>query len=330
MPMDEWMLVADSRPLSFTMADGSKAQLEKDAVFRISVDGGQPVVYMLHGNGEIDAGKLSTEVFVRAGETGFSAAPGARIKLQCTADGEFDPAQVRAWSRPQMVNAQVVSGDVVLKSEQQGFYFVPLRDGEKVEWKRGDFRVFEADGNELGLPTKAMRWTEGFGQGMDEAELMQIQLLFRKELRSLEPRMNEFKQRLEKAKGEHPRYKADIDRQMKELDRVLESLQVEVVVGGDDVIFFQIGDESMTVSTDGETVKVTVSGKTTGSVTYRANSPEAVRELMPEHLKEYFDGIDFERDADGRLNMNGAHAEAHSNGAERVKVKIIKEAHSDD
>ncbi|MCA8916436.1 MAG: hypothetical protein KDB90_13580 [Planctomycetes bacterium] len=330
MPIDEWMMAGDSRALSFTMADGSKAQLEQGAVFRISIDAGQPVVYMLHGNGEVDAGKMASDVFVRAGETGFSAAPGAKIRLQCSVDGEFDPTQVQAWSRPQSVNAQVISGDAVLKSDQQGFYFVPLRDGEKVEWKRGDLKVFEADGKQLGLPTNLMVWTERMEGDPDEAQFVEFQVELRKRLQQMLPGMDEYKRRLEKAKAENPRYEKDIERQLKEIERARSFMPFEVEVGINDVTIIQIDDETMVVSSDGQAIKVTTTGED-GSITYTAKTPDAVRKLLPERLRERFDGVGFKQDDKGRWRMSDGSAEAHSEGSEKgVKIKIIKEAHSGD
>ncbi|MCB9896312.1 MAG: hypothetical protein H6839_17920 [Planctomycetes bacterium] len=328
MPMDEWMMVADSRPLTFTLADGSKAQLEKDAVFRIGVDAGQPVVYMLRGNGRIDASKLSSELLVRAGDAGFSAAPGAKIRLECAFDGDFDASTVRSWSRPKQVKAEVVSGGMVMRPELQGLYFVPLRDGESVEWKRGDCRIFQADGTELGLPLQAMMWTESLDSNVDPGKFPEFQILLHKEMKQMEPRLRDFQKRLEAAKNEHPRYEKDIEKQMTELEDFIKSLQIEIVVDGNkvnDTTIIVLDGETMTVNSDGTTITVTIADEA-GSVVYKANSVEAVRSRLPDRLREHFDAIKFERDPEGLLRMS--HAGVQS--AEGMKVRVIKKSESSD
>ena len=319
MPMDAWMMAGPAQALSFTMADGSKAQLDEGAVFRISREGGQPIVYMLHGSGEIDASDSPREFFVRAGETGFSAAPGARISLRCAVGESFTPGDAQVWSRPERVSAKILEGNVVLKSEQRGYYFMPLRNGERVERTPADLRVIEADGNELGFaPAQYMVWTRELDGNLNETELAQIHLLLRNEINTLKPRFRLLQQRLEEARPTDPRYKADFERQLKELDRV--KGMFEIVIDTDDMTVIQIDDERMTVSTDGETITVVTSDKS-GSITYTAKTPEAIRAKLPEHLRERFDGITFEHDYDDRLRIKNAHAE--SNDGKTIKVTAM-------
>lgn len=319
LPMDEWVMAGDSQQLSFTLADGSKVQLEQGAVFRIALENGEagkPVVYMLHGNGELDSG------VVRAGETGFYALPGGRIRLQCES-GEAAPRNLRAWSSPRSMNAQVLDGDVVMKSGRRGFGYLPLKHGEKVEWDADKFQVIEADGEELQIGVQVWSAPDG---APDEAALLYEEAM-RKHFERMRPRIEEFEKRMRKHHGERMR---DVHQEMQQLELFLRGMQVEIEGrGARDIVLLVVDGSTLQVTTDGESISATVQEKRS-SVTYKAATPEDLRELLPARFHEQFDGIEFERDEQGRLRVSGSHAEAKGSGDMQVKVKIVRETRSDD
>jgi len=313
LPMDEWVMAGDAKRLSFTLADGSKVQLEQGAVFRIALENGEagkPVVYMLHGNGELDS------AVVRAGETGFYALPGARIRLECES-GEVGPRNLRAWSSPRRVNAQVLDGDVVLKASRRGFGYVPLKNGEKVEWDADSFHVIEADGEELQIGVQV--WYSKDGEP-DDTVLLNEEAM-RKHFERMRPRIEEFEKRMREHNGERMR---DVRQEMQELELFLRGMQFEIEQSGvHDVVLLVVDGSTLQVTTDGKSLSATVQEKRS-SVTYKATTPEDLRELLPARFREPFDGIQFERDEQGRLRLAGSQAEATGSGDKQVKVKIVR------
>ncbi|MCZ7608011.1 MAG: hypothetical protein M5U25_18515 [Planctomycetota bacterium] len=319
LPMDEWVMAGDAKQLSFTLADGSKVQLEQGAVFRIALENGEsgaPVVIMLHGKGELDS------AVVRAGETGFYALPGARLRLECES-GEVASRNLRAWSSPHRLNAQVLDGDVVLKASQRGFGYVPLKNGEKVEWDADKFQVIEADGGELQIGAKVWYSEDG---APDEVALLNEEAM-RRHFERMRPRIEDFEKRMREHNGERMR---DVRQEMQQLELFLRGMQIEIertVVH--DVVLLVVGGSTLQVTTDGETISATVQEKRS-SVTYKAATAEDLRELLPARFREQFDGIQFERDEQGRLRLAGSQADATGSGDKQVKVKIIRETRSDD
>lgn len=319
LPMDEWVMAGDAKQLNFTLADGSKVQLEQGAVFRIALENGEagkPVVYMLHGNGELDS------AVVRAGETGFYALPGARIRLQCESS-ELGPRNLRAWSSPRSMNAQVLDGDVVMKASRRGLGYVPLKNGEKVEWDGENFSVIEADGE--ALPFGIQVWSAA--DGALEETTPQYEEAMRKHFEYMRPRIEDFEKRMRAHNGERMR---DVRQEMQQLELFLRGMQFEIEQSGvHDVVLLVVDGSTLQVTTDGETISATAQEKRS-SVTYKAATPEDLRELLPARFQEQFDEIEFERDEHGRLRLAGSQAEAKGSGDKQVKVKIVRETRSDD
>lgn len=310
LPMDEWVMAGDSRQLSFTLADGSKVQLEQGSVFRIALENGQdgaPVVIMLHGKGELDSAA------VRAGETGFYALPGARIRLECDS-GDATPRNLRAWSSPRRVNAQVLDGDVVLKASQRGFGYVPLKNGEKVEWDADKFHVIEADGGELQIGVQV--W-----QARDGAPDEQFEAAMRKHFERVRPRLEDFEKRMREHEGDHPQRMRRLHADMQELELFLRGMQIEIEIQQkvDDLVVIEVDGSTLRVTTDGKTISATVRNGT-----YQAATPEALREMLPVKYQEHFDGVKFERDEQDLWRISSAHADSKGSGSRRANVKITR------
>lgn len=321
MPMDQWVMAGDSKVLSFTMANGSKAELQPDAVFRIALEdgSGQPVVYLLHGDGMIDTRNIAGDMKVRAGETSFVTMPGARFQLECV--GEADRKSPRTWSQATYVGAQVLDGDIVLKSGQRGLNMLPLRHGEKIEWTPEKLQLFELDGNEMVIGLDFSFFPGGGEEGTPE----QLRLLQR-QLELLRPRLKDFEKRMQEHQGERTRIMLELDNEMRQLDFMF---RPDGSTGVYDVYVVKDDAGALTVTSDGKTLSVRVSDSS-AAVTYEATSLKALLEVLPERHRARLQTLEVETDKDGNLRISGGPAEASSGSDNGVKVKIIQRSESRD
>lgn len=150
LPMDTWVM-AGPQALSFELPDGSVAELDRESVFRLAKDdsGGELVLFMLVGEGRLNAGRSVPSTRLRAGDAGFQAMPGASVQVSCEADGldwRGSPDTLLSWSRPSRVKGTVMDGDVVMIPMTRGMKSVPMQGGEVVRWTPAGF---EGSGNEM-------------------------------------------------------------------------------------------------------------------------------------------------------------------------------------
>ena len=338
-PVDEWVKTGDG-VFAFTLSDGSRTELEPNSMFRISLeDGTAPIVYMLHGNGTIDTGNVAIPTYVRAGETGFYAGPGAKIEMICEGDGVVRP---RTWTAPKSVKARVLKGDVMVYSDGKMKY-IPLKTGEELKWdgeegfqfkmtKAGAFLVPSGTASFHLLPFDP----HGEGEtpvdgGVQAAEL-------RKHIEVMLPRYQEWDSRWEGS----PKWKGNHEKRMQEMQKALEEMReqletelreiegefegIDVEIEGDiydvSVLAFEDLGFTITLVSDGKRLKVdmmTPDGKTT---THQADSIEKLKESLKPEIAELLDGVETERDDDGNLRIRGVESSGQT-----VKIKSRSRSH---
>lgn len=143
LPMDSWVM-AGPEALSLALPDGSVADLDGNAVFRIVLDDfdGSLALTMLDGNGRLRAGQSLPATRIRAGEAGFQVLPGSAVQLVCESADESwraNPDVLLSWSRPSRVQGQVATGEVVLLPQGRNLRAVPMHQGEVVRWTPAGF-----------------------------------------------------------------------------------------------------------------------------------------------------------------------------------------------
>lgn len=329
MPMDEWVMAGDSKVLTFTMANGSRAELQPDAVFRIAKDGGngETIVYLLHGNGVIDTRNVTGEIEVQAGEANFLTMPGARVQLECL--GEADRKSPRSWSRATYVGAKVLDGevgDVVVKSNQRGinrgFSMVPLRNGEKVEWTPQKFEVIEIDGEAFFVPDGET--TDG---SVPDFEAI------RKQTERLRVRFEALEKRMQKNGGENNRLQIELEKTMREMLKDLPEWrftptppqELEGFGPIHDVLVLADEAGTMFVTSNGKMLSVRITDRT-GAVTYEATSLEALLEKMPENHRGRLAELEVKKDDDGHLRIVGGDSTDFEENHNGMKVKIVRQS----
>ena len=306
MPVDEWVRAGDSQPVSFTLANGSKAELQPNAVFRIALEsaGGEPVVYLLHGDGTFDTRNIDSNVLVRTGDASFVTMPGARVQFECKLN-QADRQSPRQWSRPTYVGARVLDGDVVLRPTQRGHEIVPLRNGEKLEWNDGEMQIIELSGEPVSIPFEP--W---FGPNQtDEDNPFQIQMRLR---------LEELLKRIQQEGRPVNKDMKDLEKELKEIELKFGNLKTPTDIHEPAIL--KDGETIFTVSSDGKQITVAIFDST-GSEIYSANSVEALKAKVPERYHEKLNGLKFKTDDKGNIRVIG--------GDSKGGIKIKIEQHSD-
>ncbi|MEZ5991920.1 MAG: hypothetical protein R3E76_06170 [Planctomycetota bacterium] len=329
MPMDEWVMAGDSKVLTFTMANGSKAELQPNAVFRIARNGGNgdPIVYLLHGNGVIDTRNVAGEIEVQAGEANFLTMPGARVQLECL--GEADRESPRSWSRATYVGAQVLDGevgDVVVTSNQRG---LPLQNGERVEWTPQKFEVIEIDGETFvfGHTYEFVPDGETEDGSVPDFEAM------RKQTERLRVRFEALEKRMQKNGGENNRLQIELEKTMREMLKDMPEWrftpappqELEGFGPIHDVLVLADEAGTMFVTSNGKMLSVRITDRT-GAVTYEATSLEALLEKMPENHRERLAELEVKKDDDGNLRIVGGDSTDFEENHNGMKVKIVRQS----
>lgn len=302
-PVDQWVKTG-AETFSVQITGGPRAEFEPNSVFRISLQDGsqsQPVVFVLHGNGVIDTAGVSNDVLVRSGGTGFYTMPNARLSLAC--EGEAGQA-LRSWSTPSTVRARVVDGDVVLWTSDQPMGHLPLRRGEVVEWKNGDFKVSLDNEVELEL----LVGTQFF---FSESNVVDGD-----KLRFLLPRLKEFEKRADVQHGYMERMRHDrvqLERTLVELEATLNLQQSVIIKEG----------LTLTLSTDGDALTLVVRDAK-GSTTYVRKSVEDLKTAVPERIGEMLDDFKIKIDDKGKFDLGDVDAGGEGQKTVRIFARTNK------
>jgi hypothetical protein len=303
-PVDEWVSTGPDK-FALKLSNGSRAELEPDSVFKISYEseGGQPIVYMLRGDGVVD-NFGGIDALVRSGDAGFYAMPGARLSLAC----EGDEGTLRSWSAPAIVRARVVIGDVLLWNQGQPGRHVPLRAGEVVEWQPSDMRVL-ADGQTIYFDALTLHATAQKNPTPD------VEADFLRQIEFIITRYEDLEKRV--PNGQWQGDFSEVQRLRAERVELAKAANTQVVT-------LIENDVTLIVSTDGETLTLTVKDAS-GTTTHEKNSLAALKAAVTERVAEMLDGIEI-KEVDGKFELAGANAEAQGEGKQnaRATFRVIR------
>ena len=321
-PEDEWVKAGEEGELLLTLANGSQAKIEPNCVFRVGRDGTsqQLMVQFLRGNGVIDTTNMTDNMFVRSGEAGFYAMPEARFEIETV----LTATEMRSWTRPDRVDARVVTGDVVLWPEVAEYNKVPLQGGDKVEWTPEDFKVYTQNGKTL--PVTYGWHAEDRASHIFETELEGEAGEAYRFLIELAPRLEAFQKRLENMPTKGDQRAEELRKHFYELREFDGERDIQIVMrphtGINDIVVITLVEEAMTrvlnLQTDGVNVKLNVYG---GAVrqSFESESVEDLKANVPADVLELLDGVTFKKDDDGFLRIDEANVE----GKEGAKVKVV-------
>lgn len=302
-PVDEWVRTGD-RTFAFRLNDGAHTRLEPGSVFRITLEGdATPVIHMLRGNGTIDTSDVKRLTYVRAGETGFYAAPGTSYAMTCEDDGEGGTA-LRSWAVPTSIKVRVLDGDVMVRTDGE-FSHVPLRRGEEFEWdgvRGGSVKV--------GEQSMSVRHPGGDFSG----EQGRVMLVSGDKLKLLMPRFEEWQERWGATPTDKYPLRMDELRRQMEFVRLriaeTEGLEIDVRIDAptgvhDTLEINDVGrDISLKIVSRGETVSIVV--RTAGRVNrYDGDSFEALKRQVDEDISAYLDGVKHRVDDEGLVRIEG-------------------------
>lgn len=309
-PEDEWVKSGDE-VLMLTLANGSRAKLEPNSVFRLGRDGesNQLLLQFLSGNGVVDTTAMTENMFVRSGEAGFYAMPEARFSIESVANSP----QIRSWTRPDRVNATVNmgnAGNLVLWPEAAKYNKVPLQGGDKVEWTPEEFKVYTEGGKSVPL---TFAWnTQSAEFALHEFESKEIYTI----MLELEPRMEALRKRIEAMPKEGDPRAAELRKHFLQLRKFDVEQDIQIVVqpmtGINDSARIELKEGGVkrviVVRTDGVKISVDVRG---GAVrkNFESDSVEDLKAGVPGDILELLDGVKFARDDKGMHRIEGAHIE---------------------
>jgi hypothetical protein len=274
-PLDEIVKAGDGQILRLTMADGSRAVLEPGSLFRVGYDTinhGRPLVYLLSGDGEIDTADAPENVFVLAGETGFLAMPNARFALKLERENTAMPARVMA---------QVMNGDVVAWPEHAGFTPVAMQHGERGEWTPEGMRLFEA----------------GSARFMLVNDLNSEQI---KRFDSIIGRLSVADMPKADPRALHLRRTLEVRREAFEVGNQV--VEIKVRATSMDKFVFAANDESLTLSSNGTSLVMTLLAKS-GSSQFERRSFDELLPLVPEQFIEDVRKLEARHDSNGKLRI---------------------------
>jgi len=295
-PVDQWVRTGPET-FSIRLSTGSRAEMQPDSVFRISLESaeGEPVVYMLRGDGVIDTSGVAYDTLVRSGNTAFYAMPDAKLALNC----ESNAGVLRSWSAADSVRAQVLDGDVVLWSDSEPVSHLPLKAGESVEWSPQRRRIVSGD-NAVLLEVAPGR-----------QQTVEVEDEWFKQLEVFLPRLQAYEKRI--SDGQGPRH-ARVRSERLELERTLFEINAQ---SSQQLIVIE-NDLSVVLSTDGETLTLKVSDRT-GSSVHTKKSVDDLKAAVPQRVAEIIDGFDIQRDQAGKFRLDGVEAAKQGSSFMRIR-----------